>query len=270
MPDSLIKIENVDLTLGGAGILNDVSLMFEEGDIGVILGASGSGKTTILRIILGLYQPDEGHVYINGTDITELEDDDELYHVRDMMGMVFQGGALFDSLTVGENVAYRLSEKRTISMDVIEGKVRRSLCFVGMEDSIDMMPAELSGGMKKRVAIARGIVAAPKIMLYDEPTAGLDPVNSYNVSRLIARLRNEEGITSVVVTHDLTCAFMIATKIAFIHEGRIIYVGDKEGLIASDAPSVREFLMHSGHIEGGVEDVGTCSPPGASGTAWEA
>jgi phospholipid/cholesterol/gamma-HCH transport system ATP-binding protein len=262
MSDSLIRLDNIDLTLGGAQILYDVSLTLDEGDIGVILGASGSGKTTILRIILGLYQPDRGQVFINGTDITQIEDEDELYKIRDMMGMVFQGGALFDSLTVGENIAYRLSEKRTISEDVIEERVRRSLCFVDMEDSIDMMPAELSGGMKKRVAIARGIVSSPKILLYDEPTAGLDPINAYNVSQLIARLSREEGITSVVVTHDLACAFMIATKIAFIQEGRMVYIGDKEGLINSKEESVREFLVHAGHIEGDIEQEATCSPPG--------
>jgi len=270
MPDPLIRIENVDLTLGGARILSDVSLTLDKGDIGVILGASGSGKTTILRVILGLYSPDEGRVYINGTDITQLEDEDDLYGIRDTMGMVFQGGALFDSLTVGENVAYRLFEKRELPEEVIEEKVRRSLCFVGMEESIDMMPAELSGGMKKRVAIARGIVSSPKILLYDEPTSGLDPVNAYNVSNLIARLSREEGITSVVVTHDLACAFMIATKIAFIHEGRIVYVGDKDGLVDSTEKSVRNFLLHSGHIDGEAGAVAPCGPPAATDSTREA
>jgi len=270
MPNPLIRLENVYLSLGGADILKDVSLELDEGDIGVILGASGSGKTTILRVVLGLYSPDEGGVFINGTDITRLEDEDDLYGVGDTMGMVFQGGALFDSLTVGENVAYRLLEKRELPDDVIEEKVRKSLCFVGMENTIDMMPAELSGGMKKRVAIARGIVSAPKILLYDEPTAGLDPVNAYNVSQLIARLSREEGITSVVVTHDLACAFMVATKIAFIHEGRIVYVGDKEGLVNSTEESVRSFLLHSGHIEGEAGTVAPCGPPDATDSTMEA
>lgn len=245
----MIRLEDVHLTLGGAKILNGVSLSIESNATGVILGPSGSGKTTILRLVLGLYRPDSGRVMINGYDITEL-DDDALYKVREMMGMVFQGGALFDSLTVGENVGYRLMEQGLLTTEEVEARVIKSLSFVGLDGAIDMMPAELSGGMKKRVAIARGFVASPKILLYDEPTAGLDPVNAYNINSLISRLRAEEGVTSVVVTHDIPSAFTVATNISFIHEGRIIYTGDRDGLMSCRDENVMRFLRHAGGIPG--------------------
>lgn len=241
----MIRLENVYLSLGGQEVLKDVSLHIGENETGVILGASGSGKTTILRVILGLFRPDSGRVLVNGEEITGM-DEEGLYRVRDKMGMVFQAGALFDSLTVGENVAYRLNEKAELEPAAIEERAVKSLCFVGLENTLDMMPAELSGGMKKRVAIARGIVASPKVMLYDEPTAGLDPINANNISSLINKLKAEEGVTSVVVTHDIPCAFMVADSIAFIHEGRIRYTGGKEGLLACEDENVREFLRHAG------------------------
>jgi len=240
----MIRLEDIWLTLGGAQVLKGITLSIGKGETGVILGASGSGKTTILRVILGLYRPEKGKVFINGSELSALGDD-ELYEVRGQMGMVFQGGALFDSLTVGENVAYRFKEQGKLSDDEIEARVRKSLQFVGLEDAIDLMPAELSGGMKKRVAIARGIVTAPKIILYDEPTAGLDPINAYNTNTLINRFRQERGVTSVVVTHDLLSAFTLATKVSFIHDGVLAYDGDKEGLILSRDERVRGFLQHS-------------------------
>lgn len=243
----MIRLENVYLSLGGQEVLKDVSLSIGVNSTGVILGASGSGKTTILRVILGLFKPDSGRVFVNGEEISGMGEED-LYRVRDKMGMVFQGGALFDSLTVGENVAYRLNEKSELEPEAIEERVVKSLCFVGMDNTLDMMPAELSGGMKKRVAIARGIVASPKILLYDEPTAGLDPVNAHNISSLINKLKVEEGVTSVVVTHDIPAAFMVADSIAFIHEGRIRYTGSKEGLLASSDESVQSFLKHAGGL----------------------
>jgi len=242
----MIRLENVYLVLGGNPVLKDISFSIEKGETGVMLGASGSGKTTILRVILGLYKPDSGRVYINGEEITGLGEED-LYRVREKMGMVFQGGALFDSLTVGENVGYRLMESGMDDAE-LESRVRKGLCFVGLEESIDQMPAELSGGMKKRVAIARGIASGPKIMLYDEPTAGLDPINSYNINMLINRLREEEGVASVVVTHDIPAAFSVSTKIAFIDEGCLVFLGDKEGLLSCDDERVKAFIRHSGFM----------------------
>jgi phospholipid/cholesterol/gamma-HCH transport system ATP-binding protein len=243
----LIRLEDIYLTLGDQQVLKGISLEIKEGGTGVILGASGSGKTTILRVVLGLYKPDSGRVFVAGDDITDMVEDD-LYKVRAKMGMVFQGGALFDSLTVGENVGYRLSEQGGMDGDAIEERVRKSLKFVGLEESIDLMPAELSGGMKKRVAIARGIAPNPCIMLYDEPTAGLDPINSYNMNMLINRLKEEEGVTSVVVTHDLVSAFTVATSVALIHEGSLVFTGDKEGLLACDDERAKAFLRHAGAL----------------------
>jgi len=244
----MIRLENVFLTLGDSPILKDISFSIEKGETGVMLGASGSGKTTILRIILGLYRPDSGRVFVNGDEITGLGEE-ELYKVREKMGMVFQGGALFDSLTVGENVGYRL-KGNGMEGEELEARVRKSLCFVGLEDSIDQMSAELSGGMKQRVAIARGIASSPKILLYDEPTAGLDPINAYNITMLINKLKVEEGVASVVVTHDIPAAFSVANKIAFIDEGNLVYVGDKDGLLTSGDERVRNFLNHSGSMPG--------------------
>ncbi len=244
----MIRLENIYLSLGGAGILKNVGFHIRRGETGVILGASGSGKTTALRLILGLLKPDSGRVFVDGEDITNFPEE-ELLRVRAGMGMVFQAGALFDSMTVGENTAYRLMEKGGHSPAEIEERVRRSLRFVGLEDSIDQMPAELSGGMKKRVAIARGIVASPAIMLYDEPTAGLDPLNSHNITNLIKRLKEEQGVTSVVVTHDIPLAFEVADYMAFLHEGEVCYVGGTDGILKTDMECVREFIDHSGRAD---------------------
>jgi phospholipid/cholesterol/gamma-HCH transport system ATP-binding protein len=241
-------LENICLTLGGSQVLKDVSFHLMPGETGVILGASGSGKTTILRLILGLFKPDSGRIFVDGKDITDFSEE-EMMSVRAKMGMVFQAGALFDSMTVGENVAYRLTEKGGHSPEEIEEKVRASLRFVGLEDSIDQMPAELSGGMKKRVSIARGIITQPKIMLYDEPSAGLDPLNSYNITNLIKRLQSELGVTSVVVTHDIPLAFEVANNIAFLHEGAVCYSGNTDGLIKTDEQCVRAFINHSGCVD---------------------
>ena len=243
----MIRLENIYLMLGDNPVLKDISFQVKKGETLAVLGASGSGKTTVLRVILGLYKPDSGKVFVAGEELTGL-DDDRLYRVRGDMGMVFQGGALFDSLTVGENVAYRIMERGGYDDETLEQRVLRSLRFVGLEDAIDMMPAELSGGMKKRAAIARGIVAEPKIMLYDEPSAGLDPLNAYKIRELINRLRTELGVASVVVTHDIPLALSVATKAAFIDEGRLAYVGDKDGLLASADERVRDFLDHSGYL----------------------
>ena len=249
----MIKLEDVYLAIGNNQILKGVSFRLHKGETGVMLGASGSGKTTILRIILGLYKPDSGRVYIGGEDITRMSDEG-LYRVREKMGMVFQGGALFDSLTVGENVGYRLNEKGMPEAE-LEERVRRSLCFVGLEEWIDQMPSELSGGMKKRVAIARGIASEPKVLLYDEPTTGLDPLNSHNITSLINRLRDEQGVASVVVTHDLPAAFRVANRIAFIHDGSMAYLGSTDGLLRSEDERVKQFLMHSGYFSDGPRAV---------------
>ncbi len=236
----MIALSGVWLTLGERPVLNDISFDVQAGQTKVILGASGSGKTTILRVILGLYRPDRGSIRVDGQEITEL-DERNLTLVRQDMAMVFQGAALFDSLTVRENVWYRLWEHSRLSDETIEQTVQESLQFVGLADTVDKMPAELSGGMRKRVGIARALASGAKVLLYDEPTGGLDPINACMISRLITKL-STKGITQVVVTHDLDAAYRVADRIVMIQRGRVIFDGTPDGLQQSDDPAIRGFI----------------------------
>jgi phospholipid/cholesterol/gamma-HCH transport system ATP-binding protein len=236
----MITLHDVTLTLGDRKILKNVSLDVQPGETRVILGGSGSGKTTILRLILGLYHPDQGSITVAGQEISTLSER-ELFTVRQQMAMVFQSAALFDSLTVRDNVGYRLWEQRCLPDEQIEQIVRESLRFVGLEDTLDKMPAELSGGMRKRVGIARALASGAKILLYDEPTAGLDPINTCVITRLIQRLKTK-GVTQVVVTHELDVAYAVADRLAMIHKGRVLFDGTAEELKQSDKAPVREFL----------------------------
>lgn len=236
----MIALSGVWLTLGERPVLKDISFDVQAGQTKVILGASGSGKTTILRVILGLYRPDRGSIRVDGRDITDL-DERALTLVRQNMAMVFQGAALFDSLTVRENVGYRLWEQGRLPDDTIEQTVRESLQFVGLADTVDKMPAELSGGMRKRVGIARALASGAKVLLYDEPTGGLDPINACMISRLLTKLRTK-GITQVVVTHDLDAAYQVADRIVMIRRGRVIFDGPPDGLRQSEDPAIRGFI----------------------------
>ena len=236
----MIVLKGVWLMLGERNVLQDVSLDIHSGETGVIVGGSGSGKTTILRVILGLYRPDRGSIRVDSQEITTLQERD-LTQVRQNMAMVFQSAALFDSLTVRENVGYRLWEQGRLSDDIIEQTVRESLQFVGLKDALDKMPAELSGGMRKRVGIARALASGAKILLYDEPTGGLDPINTCMISQLIMRLK-AKGVTQVVVTHDLETAYRVADRIMMIQKGRVIFNGTPEGLRQSNNPTIRGFI----------------------------
>ncbi|MGH7164942.1 MAG: ABC transporter ATP-binding protein [Nitrospiraceae bacterium] len=236
----MITLTDVWLTLGERQVLKEISLNVPAGETKVILGGSGSGKTTILRVILGLYRPDRGSLLVDGQDITAMRERD-LPEIRQRMAMVFQGAALFDSLTVRENVGYRLWEQGRLSDAMIEKSVRESLQFVGLEHAIDKMPAELSGGMKKRVGIARALASGARVILYDEPTAGLDPINTCTISRLIQLLKSK-GVTQVVVTHDLATAYRVADRIVMIHKGRMIFEGNPKELQRSADPDIRAFL----------------------------
>jgi len=245
-------------------VLRGVSFDVSPGRTKIILGGSGSGKTTILRLILGLLQPDSGSIRLDGVEVTRL-DEEELRSVRLKIGMVFQEGALFDSLSVGANVGYRLSEDGLPEAER-EARVREMLGFVGLEDFLGHMPAELSGGQRRRVAVARALVARPQIMLYDEPTTGLDPITATTITDLIAKVRDLDGVSSILVTHQLRDAFNVArtfmmrrdgqyvpsvvedlatlegTDFLMLQEGRVLFEGTPHELQACDDPYIREFL----------------------------
>ncbi len=238
----VISLENISLSFEEQ-ILDNISFKANEGETIVVVGESGTGKSTILKLLLRLLIPDNGRVAIDGEDITHLTFDDAL-KVRQKMGMVFQGAALFDSMTVYENVAYPLREHTTLNEDEIEARVREKLQFVDLEADkvMDQMPSELSGGMKKRVGIARGLANNPEIMLYDEPTSGLDPLTTATITYLILKLQRELGVTSIVVSHDIRSAFRMASKIALLANKRIEFFGTPEEMTGSEDPYIREFL----------------------------
>jgi phospholipid/cholesterol/gamma-HCH transport system ATP-binding protein len=238
-----IKMERVSYSIEGRNILKDFDLTLDHGVNRTILGVSGAGKTTILKLILGLIPLDSGSILIDGTEIVGLSEQ-RLREVRKSIAIVFQGGALFDSMTVGENVAYRLLEKRALPEVEIERIAMEKLSFVGLESAIDLYPAELSGGMKKRVAIARALAADPDYIFFDEPTTGLDPVGVYNIIHLIKRLQ-QQGKTTLMVTHDLHTAFEVSQRFSFLHEARLVFEGTKEELLAADMQVTREFLSPS-------------------------
>ncbi len=239
-PTHTIVLDSVDLTLGERQVLHDIGLKVESGETKVILGGSGSGKTTILRLVLGLYKPDRGTILVDGENITGLKEH-EMTRIRQSMAMVFQGAALFDSLSVRDNVGYRLWEQGWHSDEEIERIVLQSLQFVGLEDTLDKMPGDLSGGMRKRVGIARALASGAKILLYDEPTAGLDPINAFAIGHLILQLK-AKGVTQVVVTHDLDLAFRVAERIVMIQKGRIVFQGTPQDLAGRAEPAIRGFL----------------------------
>jgi phospholipid/cholesterol/gamma-HCH transport system ATP-binding protein len=250
----MIEFRGVHKSFGDEVILDNVSFRIDHGETKIILGASGSGKSTILKLILGLIRPEEGEIIIDGQDITTLGEND-LVSVRRGIGMVFQEGALFDSLSVRENVGYRLYEDRNADENAIEEAVLRQLSFVGLEDAIDKMPAQLSGGMKRRVGIARALLGSPRLVLYDEPTAGLDPVTKRTIMELMIRLRDLEGVTSIFVTHDLHAAAIMANEYADAEEN-----GNVRFLSATDSARMannRYIMLHEGGIcfEGDYRDL---------------
>ncbi|MCM0080027.1 ATP-binding cassette domain-containing protein [Geomonas sp. Red32] len=240
MPSTGIRLDKVTYSVGGRLILQDFDLSLDRGVNRTILGVSGAGKTTILKLILGLIPPNSGSITIDGTEITGLSEA-RLREVRRPIAVVFQGGALFDSMTVGENVGYRLIEQGTKNPAEIERVVLEKLGFVGLEDAIDLYPAELSGGMKKRVAIARALAADPGYILFDEPTTGLDPIGVYNICELMRRLQ-QQGKTTLMVTHDLHTAFQVSQRFSFLHEARLVFEGTREELMAAGMEVTREFL----------------------------
>jgi phospholipid/cholesterol/gamma-HCH transport system ATP-binding protein len=238
----VIGLNHVYLSFGRP-ILEDVSFAAKRGETIAIVGESGTGKSTILKLILRLLVPDSGSVAIDGDDITPLSFEEAL-EVRKKMGMVFQGAALFDSMTVFENVAYPLREHFHLSEDEIEARVREKLEFVDLDpnDTMEKLPSELSGGMRKRVGIARAMSGNPELMLYDEPTSGLDPLTTATITKLIMKLQRELEVTSIVVSHDIRSVSRMATKVALLAENRIKFFGTPEEMTGTDDPYIQDFL----------------------------
>ncbi len=235
-----IRMEKVCYSIGGRTILEDFDFRLEHGVNRTILGVSGAGKTTILKLLLGLLEPDSGNIFIGDLQITGLPESSFMQERR-RIAIVFQGGALFDSMTVGENVGYRLFEEGKLSLTEITNTVMEKLTFVGVEAALDLYPSELSGGMKKRVAIARALAADPDYIFFDEPTTGLDPIGVYNICKLMQRLQ-AEGKTTLMVTHDLATAFTVSQRFTFLHKAHMLFEGSEEEMKACDIAEVREFL----------------------------
>jgi phospholipid/cholesterol/gamma-HCH transport system ATP-binding protein len=241
MTEPVIEVRDLWKTFGGNQVLRGVWLQMLPGTTTVVLGASGSGKTVLMKHIMGLFKPDRGEVIVDGENISAM-DRQQLSKFRTRMGMVFQNSALFDSLTVGENVAFPLREHTKLSEEEIQKRVRDTLAIVELHGVEDKYPAELSGGMRKRVGLARAIVREPKIVLYDEPTTGLDPLTTESVDEMIIGAREKLHVTSVVISHDIGSAFHIGDHIAMLHEGKIVEEGPPEKLRHSQEPHTQRFL----------------------------
>jgi phospholipid/cholesterol/gamma-HCH transport system ATP-binding protein len=246
MSDQFIRYAGVHKSFGENAVLRGVDLSIGRGETVVVLGGSGSGKTVLLHHTIGLHRPDEGQVFVDDVEIHEF-DEEQLMETRKKVGMLFQAGALFDSMTVEENVGYALREHTDQSEEQIRDRVCEVLGLVELEDVEHLMPSSLSGGMRKRVALARAIALAPRAILDDEPTTGLDPITANTINRLIRNLQKKLGVTSIVVTHDIHSAFTVGDRIAFIHEGRILFDGSVAEARTSTQPTLKNFLEGGGY-----------------------
>ncbi len=246
MSDQFLRFVDVQKAFGPKKVLRGVDLDVSRGETVVVLGGSGSGKSVLLRHAVGLFRPDSGQVFVDGVDISDLEED-QLLETRKKVGMLFQSGALFDSMTVGENVSFALLEHTDWDGDLVLARAGEVLQLVELEGVLDLMPSDLSGGMRKRVALARAIALAPAAILYDEPTTGLDPITANTINHLIRSLQKRLGVTSIVVTHDIHSAFTVGDRIAFLHEGRILFHGTTAEARAAREPLLRNFLQGGGY-----------------------
>jgi phospholipid/cholesterol/gamma-HCH transport system ATP-binding protein len=240
--EPMVKVENLNLIIEGRHILKNVSFQVNKGEIFTILGGSGSGKTTITKCIVGLLKPTSGSVKVFGKDITQINPL-ELNELRKEVGYVFQGAALFDSLKVWENVVFYYLEHSHMKEEELKERALTYLKMVGLgEHTLGLYPSELSGGMKKRVGIARAIATQPKLVIYDEPTSGLDPITSRLIDNLIKELRDKTSSTALVVSHDMVSAFTISDRIMVLKEGEVVFIGTPQEVLTSQDPFVREFL----------------------------
>ncbi len=238
----MIEIINVSKSFGQHKGLEKANRTIRDGETMVIIGRSGVGKSVLLKHIIGLMQPDEGQVIVDGQEVAALKEK-ALVEFRLKIGMLFQGSALFDSMTVGENVAFALREHTAMSEQDVKARVEECLGLVGLRGIEDLKPAELSGGMKKRVGLARALAIKPRVILYDEPTTGVDPLMADTINRLIVQLHDKLKETGVAVTHDMSSAYKIADRIAMLHEGKIIQVGTTQEIRATTNPTVRQFIL---------------------------
>ncbi|MGB3861348.1 MAG: ABC transporter ATP-binding protein [Candidatus Aminicenantaceae bacterium] len=247
----MIQIVDLHKSFGGKKVLDGLNLDIKRGETVVVIGQSGSGKSVLIKHIIGIIKPDKGEIFIDGTEICCLSED-ESYNLRKRFGMLFQGAALFDSLTVGQNVAFGLERYGDFSDEKKEKTVRDSLAIVGLRGIEDLMPYELSGGMKKRVGLARAIAYGPEIILYDEPSTGIDPIRADAINDLIIQMKKEMGVTSVVITHDMVSAYKIADRIAMLYEGRIIEEGTPEEIEKTENEVVQQFIH--GRAKGPIKE----------------
>jgi phospholipid/cholesterol/gamma-HCH transport system ATP-binding protein len=246
----MITIDHVQKGFNGNPVLRDVNMTIRTGETVVIIGRSGCGKSVLLKNIIGLLKPDAGNIYIDDIDITRLSHR-ELFELRRKFGMLFQNSALFDSMTVEENIALGLVENRIMSKQEASSRVRQCLEMVGLEGIEEMKPADLSGGMKKRVALARAIAVNPEIIFYDEPTTGLDPIMADVINELICELKSKLAVTSIVVTHDMTSAYKVGDRIIMLHRGVNLFEGTPDQVKKTTHEVVRQFI--EGRAEGPIE-----------------
>ncbi len=240
----MIEIIDLHKYFGKKHVLRGINLKVENGESMVVIGGSGSGKSVLIKHIIGILKPDEGTVLINGIDITKLKEND-LYEVRKKFGMLFQSSALFDSLSVWENVSFALLRQKKMGEKELKVLAIEKLRLVGLVGVEDLMPSELSGGMKKRVGLARAIAHEPDILLYDEPTTGLDPIMADAINDLIVEMKKHLSVTSIAITHDLNSAYKIADRVAMLYEGKIIQTGTPEEIKNTQNPVVRQFITGS-------------------------
>ncbi len=242
VPTAAIEFRNVHKAFGEKQVLCGVDLEVRAGKTTVILGSSGCGKSVLVGMLVGLLRPDRGAVWLEGQDVATFERDDQWHPIWLRTGFLFQGAALFDSMTVAGNVAFPLRQHTRLPEAEIRSRVEEILSWIEMEGAADKMPSELSGGMQKRVGLARTIALEPRVVIYDEPTTGLDPLTSDTISELIRRLQGERQVTSIVVTHDVRCAFRVADRMAMIDDGRILVAGEREEIRHTEVPKLRSFL----------------------------
>ena len=242
-----IRLQDLSKSFGEQKVLDRLDLKIPRGATMTVLGRSGTGKSVLLKLLIGLQKPDGGGIEINGKEITALPLD-ELNRMRKTVGFLFQQAALYDSLTVEENVAFPLRRHTAMKDDERQARVRELLARVGMEEALEKMPGDLSGGMKKRVGLARALALDPKIMLLDEPTAGLDPITASEINELICELQDERHMSSIIVTHDMRSVKKVADRVALLNEGRIVFEGTLEEMKESKHPFVKKFIEESGEV----------------------